>query len=248
MRHQPQTEHLKADAPLWRRLFRPSMPEWTPMKIAVAFVLVAFFISVGLAFQPGKIRSFVAPDSESPSFTLTDVKLEAFDGLSITERIDANSFSRSTSMEGGISITGQFRNNTPDELFIFETKVSDPVSSGSVSEADHDVYSWPRTRLEMKHAIYATNGNQVRGYIVAPGQTVDFTLTTTEIDAHSLETFSLKTRWRYVYLGSLQETTTNVSHTFVGDGSSLAWGEPSFNLRYPVAEYRPELLVPRSPN
>ena len=39
MKHQPVTEHLKVDAPIWRRLLRFSMPEWTPIKIAVVILI-----------------------------------------------------------------------------------------------------------------------------------------------------------------------------------------------------------------
>lgn len=248
MKHQPQTEYLKAETPLWRRIFRPSMPEWTPMKFAVAFVLVAFFASIGLAFQPSKIQSFVAPDSVAPSFTLSEVKLEAFNGLSTTTKIDSNSSSRSHSPTGGIAITGHFTNETPDELFIFEVKASDPVSSGTVPESDQQVYGWPRAKLEMKGATYTANEWRVRGYTVDPGQTVDFRLTTTRVEAWSEESFALKTRWRFVYLGSLQETSTNVNHTFTKEGSSLRWGEPSFNFRYPAAELRRDIPIPRRPN
>ena len=200
MKHQPVTDHLKTDAPLWKRLARPSMPEWTPAKVATVFVLGSFMLAIGMAFFPSAIRTFTATSASTPAITLSDVTLSAFDGLSVTER-HSRGTSRTYSPIGGVTLEGRFTNNSSSELFVYDSRISRFAPPSQTTDSNLDVSDWLRTFLEMKGATFTKNWNQVSGYIVAPNQSVDFRLTTANFKVdpdESVKNFNMGTYFRFI--------------------------------------------------
>jgi hypothetical protein len=245
MKHQPVTDHLKTDAPLWKRLARPSMPEWTPAKVATVFVLGSFMLAIGMAFFPSAIRTFTATSASTPAITLSDVTLSAFDGLSVTERY-SRGISRTYSPIGGVTLEGRFTNNSSSELFVYDSRISRFAPPSQTTDSNLDVSDWLRTFLEMKGATFTKNWNQVSGYIVAPNQSVDFRLTTANFKVdpdESVKNFNMGTYFRFIEIESLESKTETPILSFERSGSSWVWGDKEFNIRR-TAVYRPDLRVP----
>jgi len=246
MKHQPVTdEHLKKNAQIWKRIFSPSMPEWTPAKIALVALFVVTLLLGTIQFYPKQsTRDFAATTIETTQLQFTNVTLAAYEGLQTSVKTN-NGFSDGHSPTGGVFIEGQLTNTSPNEIFLtVNTRISSVSADFADSTITSDAARWSRTQMEVKGSPLSKNLNQNHGYFIATGQTVDFELMAAKFQVDPAAKLNLAINWNFVDLESLTEKRANPVFNFERTGSSWVWGESEIYWKQPTAEYHPKLRVP----
>ena len=254
MRHQPQTEQLKTNAPIWKRLVSPSVPDMTVGNIAIIAVASVTIILLSFLVWPSQsTRDYAAPNVNTPELRFTDVRLKAYTGLSfaLTENyggigIYSSSFTRpSSSSTGGVLLKGNVTNVTRDELFLI---VAYPGSSNRRS-APYGLRMFTgdgRARefesSPIVHGSKYTRGgknNEFAGYYIKPAEKLKFELITIELELGSgQEQLELGLNWIAFNTATQEARTAYPDFHFVRDGSSLVFGDPKIEWEVRPSAFR----------
>jgi hypothetical protein len=239
-------DQLKRNAPLWKRILRPSMPEWTPAKIAATVLGAIFLTFVVISVIPSeRIHNFSAESITAQSLLFDQVTLVAYDGMGTEfQSVGEKNRSRSYSRVGGIVIEGTLTNNTANEIFVTDVRFLPQPIDFEGTEFSGGTWSWPEPDYELIGAAYAKNWNQLNGYVIPKGETAKFNIAEVHVNIDSNEPVKMATSWIYIDTTTLELKTATPVFTFASTGSSRIRAEPEIRITRPIPEYRPDLGAP----
>jgi hypothetical protein len=222
------------------------MPEWTPAKIAVAALASVTVFLIAVSFFPRlSIREFEAYSIAISTFEFSDVKLSAYKGLKVSRRTENRWSGRGYSEDRGVLITGQLTNIGENDISLLTGSKASPVPEDFLeSFSSMDSSNWPELDMQFIGATYIKNWNQVHGYFIAAGQTVEFQLVSARFEIEQTEIFDLLAAWDLVDIETLDRRTVTPIFNFERSGTSLAWGDSDIRWKIPHAVYWSDLRVP----
>jgi hypothetical protein len=232
---QPVTDdHLKKNAPIWKRLFSPSMPEWTPMKVSVAVFATLAIVLASLSFIPEQsVRDFSAASVTTPSLEFSNVELAAFDGLTTSIRDEHNRTRRTSTPDKGARIKGTIRNTTQYEIFVLQRPT---IRTGSIISLF--------VNMQISGADYGKTWDQDHGYFLKPNESYNFQLISTRLELGNQEQFDFIVEWKFYDLENLAQHTATSTFSFQQIGTSWAWGGSEIHWKRPFPTYHPEIRIP----
>jgi len=208
------------------RFFRPSMPEWTPVKIAVTGVLLIGLALVIQTIYPQSTRDFEAPTLRAGEFEFSNMKLAAYNGMRYSVREPRRSNRSGRSITGGVLIEGTIENTSDRELLLTTGYLGDEIIRSNPIGATLSITNnarLHRTEVEIKATTYSLTNDGVTGYFIKPNEQFNFKLLTSSLEIEAGETTELEIAWLILDPETLKRFSIFAIPNFERSGSSLVW-------------------------
>ena len=234
-------DYLKANIPLWKRLFRPSIPAMTLGNVVIIIFVSTLALLAVINLRPTRsIDDYESPRVETLEFQFSDMKLMAYPGMHYEfTQSKSNGKPQGTmggsSNEGGVRISGSITNTTNSELFLADAFPPDSFIYDDEPSFDMQLDGHPYkyiTATLFSNSAFALGGQngEFAGYYIKPNEKLNFELMEYDMTIEDEDEFILDFEWTILDPQTFERHTIQPKFHFKRNGSSIIWGSTNWRL------------------